>query len=153
MTEQNKARPFVAGDIVISPELSVGYIFEMDRKLYAHFPKLKKMQLESGLCADMSDGDVELFDNEYILLDDNNDLIYLNYTIKTIRTPRKGGKEARDIVAMFAKLYRQKLTDILDTYKYLEMPINEYWKTRKAKGYYPFALEKAKRMLGGSDDN
>jgi len=126
MSEQAKDRPFAIGDFVI---IKIG-----DHKSFT-----------KTIC----DVDLPIV---YCELNGSRQGYHEDY-IKHIRKPRKGGKEARDIVAMFAKLYRQKLNDILDTYKYLDMNTDDYWETRKAKGYYPFALEKAKTMLGASDDN
>jgi len=124
MTEQNKVRPFAVGDFMVI-------------KIGGHKTFVEKVsEINYPIIFTQKDGfSSHGYHEEYIT---------------AIRSERKGGKEARDIVAMFAKIYRQKLTDILDTYKYLEMNVNDYWKIRKTKGYYPFALEKAKLMLGAS---
>jgi len=132
MSEQAKDRPFAIGDFVI---IKIG-----DHKSFT-----------KTIC----DVDLPIV---YCELNGSRQGYHEDY-IKHIRKPRKGGKEARRIVHMLCKEYCADMRWLLFCIKRRydnQEDLNEYWVNRKNKdtSYISERLYlKAKRMLGGSDDN
>jgi len=82
----------------------------------------------------------------------------------TIRKPRKGSKEARDIVAMIGREHHKYLLSMLKIWVTLDDEIEavsnrkaDYWRTRKAGKFSLQSLsfilfQNAKSMLGASNE-
>jgi len=84
--------------------------------------------------------------------------------VKTIRKPRKGGKEARDVVAMIGREHHKYLLSMLKIWIKLDDEIEtiddrraDYWRARKMGKFSLQSLslmlfKNAKSMLGASNE-
>lgn len=125
MTEQNKDRQFAVGDIVISKEFGIGHVLNVTKHGY-----VDALFGSTRLTFDMQ-GKYEK--------DKPPD-------IKTIRNPRKGGKEARDIVARLARDYRNEVINYHNEhFKSLRVCYIRLRSDREWKVY-----DREKSMLGAS---
>lgn len=135
MTEQNNGRPFAKGDMVVCKIDGVTQI-----------------------------GRIKRYDNYFavsplFVIFDGFELWVKRHEVKTIRKPRKGGKEGRDIVAMLGREYHKDMRWLLFNIKLRDNnkdDLIDYWDNRKNKdmSYISGNLYlKAKSMLGGDYDN
>jgi len=93
--------------------------------------------------------------NRGVLLSLNHALFHdSDCDIITIRAPRKGSKDARNIVAMLCKVWRGHLSDILDYHIQCNDSVfsrSLFWQRRKEKEFNSHSsflhYEKAKSML------
>ena len=135
-------RPFETGDMVVSELFGICTVIKVR----------------------IDDVKVKTTDDDEICFSLNgNFLVNEEYPdIKTIRKPRKGGKEARDIVAMLARSYKHELSKILRLWGIYsdsqEEANKDYWKKRKSGGFIEknkvyLNFQKAKLMLGDHNEN
>jgi len=127
MTEQNKGRPFAVGDMVVC-HLKDGSRVGVIKTINPYFVK-SPCFIDFGIFS----------------------LWIPNDHIITIRKPRKGGKEARDIVAMVGtELHKKLLEECKDYYQFHDLK-KSYWANRKARLLCKTERRlflKAKSMLG-----
>jgi len=118
-------RPFEVGDMVISKRFGICYV----SRITTNVVKVKSK-------------DDDLFfgtDGRFLEYEIEPDIV-------TIRTPRKGSKEARDIVAMLARSYHKNI--IKDWKKgnlKKKLPLKSVYKSWTVSGRNTY--EKAKSML------
>jgi len=134
------SRPFEKGDMVVSENKGIGIVISvraMDRVAECEFGDGNtsffsfKTGKECGFSSavDWEDGD----------------------KIKYIRKPRKGGKEARDIVAMLANARRYGLNDLLITCG-KDKKLRYKFKRIFEMGMSHILYVKAKSILGASNE-
>ena len=141
-------RPFDEGDMVISENEGVGVVISLRSMTRVaeceFFENISFFSLRTGKeCGYSSAVDWSAGDR-----------------IKIIRTPRKGGKEARDIVAMLGREHHKYLLSMLKIWVTLDDEIeaisdrnDDYWKLRKRGGFNEQSMsfmlfQKAKSKLG-----
>jgi len=119
-------RPFEVGDMVVLTTKEKGIVFSINN--WGHFPV--KIRLNDRVLSVMPDGTTGTLGRQFI---------------KTIRTPRKGSKEARDIVAIL-------LSNARDAKKNYNLAFN-----KDVKSIYTMShdvimrlYEKAKSMPSGT---
>ena len=135
MTEQNKGRPFAEGDLVIVPKFGARTLKIIDRIKFN--PNM----------AGLTDKDTTICLKPYGQCKPSD--------IKTIRKPRKGGKEARDIVAMLLRetLNVRRLIHLTHKLKSEKATYEDILCAYDDVYYGLKTAEKAKTMLGASDDS
>jgi len=125
-------RPFEVGDMVVLTTKEKGIVFSINN--WGHFPV--KIRLNDRVLSVMTDGTTGTLGRQFI---------------KTIRTPRKGSKEARDICAMLSHDRKLYLSEIRKHWNNENVFGVLYWEKRKAGMFNSHGsflrLEKAKSML------
>jgi hypothetical protein len=135
-TEQNKGRPFAVGDMVISTNGEVGILRSIKYQWI------------------MGDGETN-FANPLLVTFGCSTRHYPVSHIKHIRKPRKGGKEARDIVAIVARYFKEirvkRFRDCIIAGKSKKQALDDACAYATASAVYDIYMEQKKR-LGGSND-
>jgi len=145
-------RPFAVGDMVVCNKHGVGTVTDLNATYYKFVEcKFGRKKIDFSLRG------YETFYDERSTIDEHKTEFLLSEII-TIRTPRKGGKEARDIVAMLAQRLQSHYYDVYDYW--MDNAIDgdkkraekEYWSERKSGCFDAHdsfvCLQKAKSMLG-----
>jgi len=142
-------RPFAVGDLVVTLNNGVGAIIEFDeynKYIIVALASLTKWGSNERGYYDTNYG------NNYSK-DSQTDIVYFTRCkIKTIRTPRKGSKEARDICAMLLRQYIKFVKFYIFEGCGFERPyhnkeIKHYYDDWKSKHSIYLCYQKAKSML------
>jgi len=139
-------RPFEVGCMVVCNKYGIGVVTELNATFY----KYVECKFESKRI-DFSLRGYETFEDERCTVEEHKTEM-LNSVITAIRKPRKGGKEARDIVAMLGRIAHR---DLLVWYRIAKAggQLAIYWGKRKSEKVNSFLVfDAAKSMLGVSNE-